>query len=95
MRTEDRPYLSDELNDLFAEGKARGRAEGRAEGVLALLTAHGIDVPDEVKDAIMTEKNLAVLGVYLDRAVTAATAAEVIEPITELPADRDRPGTHL
>jgi hypothetical protein len=63
----------------LAEGLAEGRAEGRAEGLLAVLRARGIAVPDAVRERILAERDPERLKRWLDRAVTAASAAAVID----------------
>jgi hypothetical protein len=61
-----------------AEGKALGQAEGRAHSVLAVLAARGMDVPDDVRARIVACTDLELLDAWLKRAVTAASAADVV-----------------
>ena len=56
---------------------AQGNAEGRAHAVLAVLVARGLDVPEDVR-ARITCTELARLDAWLARAVTAASAADVV-----------------
>jgi tetratricopeptide (TPR) repeat protein len=63
----------------IAEGKAAGRAEGGAHAIFAVLAARGLDVPDEVRARITACTELARLDACLARAVTASSAAEVID----------------
>jgi predicted transposase YdaD len=69
-----------------AEGRTEGRTEGRAEGeaaanaraVLTVLRARGIVVSDADRERILAEKAPACLERWLERAVHAASLAEVI-----------------
>jgi hypothetical protein len=68
------------------EGRAEGRTEGRAEGeaaanaraVLTVLRARGIVVSDADRERIVAEKDPARLERWIDRAVLAASVAEVV-----------------
>lgn len=56
---------------LFAAGR------GRAEAVLEILRLRGLSVTEEQRERILGCKDLAVLGRWLARAVTAAATDEV------------------
>ena len=75
-------YQSDFARRYVAQGKAEGKAEGRAEGqahaILAVLAARGLEVPEAVRARITACTELARLDAWLARAVTAATAADVV-----------------
>lgn len=58
----------------MAAGRARGRAEGKAEAVLQLLSELGV-LPEALKERILKEKDLQILGKWLK----AAAKAESIE----------------
>ena len=81
-------FISEELRNLLergrklgaAEGKAEGKAEGEARAVLRVLQRRGVAVPADVRDRILACTDLGQLDVWLDRAITATGAAEVIEP---------------
>lgn len=64
------------------EGLARARAErlaeGRAGNVLIVLRARGIPVPDAVRERILAEKDPEQQQLWLERAVVAASLAEVL-----------------
>ncbi len=62
-----------------AEGLAQGLAEGRAKAILRVLTARGVAVPTQVREQILGCSDLGVLERWLDRAVTATIAAEVVQ----------------
>jgi hypothetical protein len=76
-------YQSDFAKRYYAKGKAEGKAEGEAKGkalsVIAILEARGLSVPREVRERIVACRDLSTLGRWLARAVTAATAAGVME----------------
>jgi hypothetical protein len=64
----------------LAEGRAEGRAEGQAESVLRILERRGLSLSSEERDRILSCRDIAALDVWLDRAVTATTVAELFEP---------------
>ncbi|MGW6285552.1 hypothetical protein [Streptomyces sp. NPDC055107] len=55
-----------------------GRVEGRAEDILRILALRGVPVPDEARQRITSCKDLAVLDVWFERAVTATTVDAVL-----------------
>jgi hypothetical protein len=61
-----------------AEGEAAGKAAGRAHALLTVLAARGLDIPEHVRARITACTELAQLDAWLARAVTAATAADVV-----------------
>jgi hypothetical protein len=61
----------------IAEGEARGEARGEAKAVLRLIAARGLVLSQEQRDQVMSCTDAAQLDRWLDRAVTAGTAAEV------------------
>jgi hypothetical protein len=67
-------YRSELLREVAVEHEARG--EGRA--VLTVLDARGVHVPEAIREQILACTDLAQLDAWLRRAVTAATAEEVI-----------------
>jgi hypothetical protein len=58
---------------------AQGRTEGQAHAVLGVLATRHIEVPDAVRNRILACSDRALLDRWLARAVTAATAAEVVD----------------
>lgn len=60
------------------QGLADGRAQGEASAVIAVLEARGLDVPDAVRQQIVSTSDLELLHVWLRRAVTAGTADDVL-----------------
>ena len=73
MRTGVREYQSEFARKYFSQG----RAEGRAEDVLAVLDARGVDVPEADRARISGCRDLDQLGVWLRRAVTADSVADL------------------
>jgi hypothetical protein len=70
-----------------AEGRDEGRTEGRAEeaarNLLTVLRVRGVAVPDTVRERILEEKDSARIERWIERAILAASAAEVLdEPST-------------
>jgi len=65
------------------EGRAEGRDEGRAEeaarAVLTALRVRGIAVPDAARERILAEKDPARLERWHERAILAASVAEVMD----------------
>ena len=60
------------------EGKVEGKIEGKIESVLAILAARGIAVPSKAEKKIRAATDEAKLDRWLRRAVTAASADEVL-----------------
>ena len=75
-------YQSDFARRYVAQGNAGGRAEGEAAGrahaLLAVLAARGLDVPEDVSARITACTELGRLDAWLARAVTAASASDVV-----------------
>ncbi|GGY99791.1 hypothetical protein GCM10010327_32730 [Streptomyces nitrosporeus] len=66
--------LSQEIRD---EGRTEGRTEGRAEALLLFLEARGIALTEEDRARITGCQESQVLGRWLTRATTAASAEEL------------------
>jgi hypothetical protein len=76
-------YESDFTKKWYADGRDAGRAEGRVEeaarNLLTVLRARGIAVPDAARERILAEKDAARLERWLEKAVVAASVAEVLD----------------
>ena len=70
MSTANYQYQSEFARKYFFEGKA----EGKAEAVLAVLSARGLEVPDEVRTRLLATTDLTALDDLLRAAVTAPNA---------------------
>ncbi|MCQ4204963.1 hypothetical protein M4J06_003336 [Streptomyces coelicoflavus] len=57
--------------------RAEGRAVGRAEAILLLLGDRGVEVSEEARERILGCQDLEVLDLWVRRAVTAVSVAEV------------------
>lgn len=62
-----------------AEGKAEGARQEAAAAVLAVLAGRGLSVPARVQAVIEGATDLAALRRWLQRAITAASADEVVK----------------
>jgi HEPN domain-containing protein len=62
------------------EGLREGEAKGLREGLLMVLTTRGIPVPAEVEQQIAGCSDPALLSLWLKRAATVSSAAEVVAP---------------
>ena len=62
-----------------AGNRDEGRTEEAVRAVLAVLRVRGIAVPDATRERILSEKDPARLERWLERAVLAASVAEVID----------------
>lgn len=75
-------YQSDFAKKYVAQGHAQGHAEGRAEeaarAVLTALRVRGIAVPEATRERILAEKDPERLERWLERAILAASLAEVL-----------------
>lgn len=65
---------------LIDRGKIEGRAEGAARAVLVTLRVRGIAVSEAARKRIMAEQDPARLERWLERAIVAASLAEVLDP---------------
>ena len=65
---------------LKAEGEERGKAKGRAEAILDFLTGRGLVVADPVREQIQARRDQATLRSWGIRAVTVASAEELLAP---------------
>ncbi|MFO0577449.1 MAG: HEPN domain-containing protein [Polyangia bacterium] len=61
-----------------AEGEKRGTQQAQAEAVLLVLRTRGLSVPPELEQRIRGCADLDVLARWLQRAVTATSAAEAL-----------------
>jgi hypothetical protein len=61
------------------EGLQEGRAEEAARAVLTALRVRGIPVPDAVRERIQAERDPARLEHWHERAIVAASIAEVLD----------------
>ncbi len=66
------------LDEGLAKGRTEGRAEEAARNLLTVLRVRGIAVQDAVRERILAETDPTCLERWLERAVLAASAAEVI-----------------
>ncbi len=62
-----------------AEGRSEGEASARARDVLTVLRVRGIAVPDAARERILAEKDPGRLERWHERAILAASVAEVID----------------
>ena len=70
------------LEELLKDEREAGRNEGRTEVILELLSDLG-EVPEELREKILGEKDLNVLKFYLKKASIAKTIEEFQELIRE------------
>lgn len=70
------------LDDVRAEGEVQGRAEGEIQGlreaVVEVLTGRGFEVEDDLRTALASSADPAILRAVLRRAAVAASTAEVL-----------------
>ena len=70
--------FSDDFVDRFlAKGRSEGRAEGEAHMILRVLAARGVEVPDKVREQVLSCTDIGQLDVWVDRAATATSLEEV------------------
>jgi len=70
--------FSDDFVDRFrAEGEAKGRAEGEASSILRVLAARGLEVPDKVREQVLSCTDISQLETWTVRAATATSLEEV------------------
>ena len=71
-------YQSDFAKQYVAQGEAKGRAEEAARAVLTALRVRGITVQEAERARIVAEKDPARLERWHERAILAASVAEVL-----------------
>ncbi|WP_437897365.1 hypothetical protein [Sorangium sp. So ce124] len=64
------------------EGRAQGRAEEAARAVLTALRVRGIAVPDAARGRILAEKDPEILERWHERAIVAASIADVLPDLS-------------
>src|SRR6185503_5891009 len=72
-------YQSDFAKKYVAQGRVEGRVEEAAHAVLTALRVRGIAVPDAARERILAEKDPERLERWLERAILAASVAEVMD----------------
>lgn len=70
------------LREGLREGFNEGRAEEAARAVLTALRVRGIAVPDAARERILAEKDPETLERWLERAIVAASLAEVFDGLS-------------
>jgi hypothetical protein len=71
-------YFSEEFQQAEAKGLAEGQAEGLAKAVLTLLEGRNVEVPDSVRDRILSCTDQDQLRIWLLRASAATTIDDVL-----------------
>lgn len=81
-RFKTRTFFDDWRDEARADGRAEGlsagRAEGEADALLAVLTARGIEVPDDARARITSCTDVDQLSTWISNAVTATSIDEVL-----------------
>jgi hypothetical protein len=62
-----------------AKGKAEGKANGKAEAVIRIFARRGLQVTDTQRAQILATTDLPTLDRWIDRALDATIAADVLE----------------
>jgi hypothetical protein len=76
MLPQGQQFFSEAHRRYFAQGKA----EGEARSVLRVLERRGLRVSPEQRERILACSDAAMLERWLDRAVTADTVEDVLDP---------------
>jgi hypothetical protein len=72
-------YQSDFAKKYVAQGRTEGRVEEAAHAVLTALRVRGIAVPEAARERILAQKEPETLERWLERAIVAASFAEVLD----------------
>ncbi|WP_437505455.1 hypothetical protein [Sorangium sp. So ce1099] len=84
--TDEEDEVSAEIRAWFEDYEQKLRVEARAEeaarAVLIALRGRGIAVPDVARERILAEKDPETLERWLERAVVAASLAEVLDGLS-------------
>jgi hypothetical protein len=65
--------------NIMNELRDEGRAEARARDVLTALRVRGIAAPEAARERILAEKDPSLLERWLERAILAASVADVLD----------------
>jgi hypothetical protein len=77
-----RAWFEEYTQQLRDEGRNQGRAEEAARAVLTALRVRGIAVPDILRKRILIEKDPEILERWLERAIVAASIADVLPELS-------------
>ncbi len=64
--------------DMKERSALEGEARGRATALLTILSARGFEIPDAVREQILTTVELELLDRWLRKAATSSSVAEVL-----------------
>ncbi|XXT21134.1 hypothetical protein WME94_06130 [Sorangium sp. So ce429] len=78
----ERKLRAEERKEGRTEGRTEGRAEEAARAVLTALRVRGIAVPDAARERILAEKDPETLERWHERAIVAASLAEVLDGLS-------------
>jgi hypothetical protein len=70
-------YWASRKGSMTWQLREEGRAEGRAESLLRIVDRRGIALSGEQRDRVLACADIDQLDRWFDRAITAATAAEI------------------
>jgi hypothetical protein len=72
-------YQSEFAKKYVAQGRDEGRVEEAVRNVLTVLRVRGIAVPEAARERILAQKDPARVERWLERAIVAASLAEVLD----------------
>ncbi|MDL4775957.1 hypothetical protein [Actinomadura xylanilytica] len=75
MQTEKREYFSDWARANVAQGEVKGQVDA----LLSVLSARGLEVPDDVRKEIVGCDDVDRLGAWIRMAVTVDSARELLK----------------
>ncbi|HEY9441492.1 MAG TPA: hypothetical protein VIS29_23190 [Streptomyces sp.] len=81
MTTLSHFYRSEAAQQVRAEGREEGRAEAEAASVLRTLKWRGIEVPDAVRERVVSCADLNLLSAWAERAYEVAGAEELFTDV--------------
>ena len=70
-------YAKTFVEEIHELGLAEGEAKGEAKAVLKIMDARRLAASEEQRQQVMSCTDVVQLELWLDRAITAATAYEV------------------
>jgi Uma2 family endonuclease len=71
------------LEEVRAEGEAQGEIQGLREAILTVLAARGLAVGDDLRTALASAHDPAILRAALRQAAIASTSAEVVAALRD------------
>ena len=72
-------WKSDFIESYVQQGVQQGEVKAKAEGVIKIIDTRGIHATDQQRDRVSSCTDIAQLDEWFDRALVAASAADIFK----------------